>query len=118
MPDPEDDEDVVEEIAMIVEVTPAIRWVHFIFGCAVLLPWNGMSSRERRSTTPVRSTNPPTAMITATPYFLSQLEGSSLQHILPSYMSLVSTASNLGFLAHATATTKQVWSGECDSLGD
>jgi len=50
VPDPEDDEGVAEEIAMVVEMTPAIRWVHFIFGCAVLLPWNGMSSRERCST--------------------------------------------------------------------
>jgi hypothetical protein len=40
--DPENDEDVVEEIVMAGEVTPAIRWVYFIFGCAVLLPWNGM----------------------------------------------------------------------------
>jgi len=41
---PEDDDDVsvVEEIAMVVETTPAIRWVHFVFGCAVLLPWNGV----------------------------------------------------------------------------
>ena len=49
-------------------------------------------------------------MITATPYFLSQLEGSSLQHVFPSYLSLTFTAFNLGFLAHATATAKQVWS--------
>ena len=42
--DPEDDESVVEEIEMVVEATPAIRWVHFIFGCAVLLPWNCGSS--------------------------------------------------------------------------
>ena len=53
-----------------------------------------------------------TAMITATPYFLSQLEGSSLRHNFPSYMSLIFTASNFGFLAHATATAKQVWCGE------
>ena len=46
--DPENDEDVIEETIMAVEVTPAIRWVHFIFGCAVLLPWNGMSSQNRR----------------------------------------------------------------------
>jgi hypothetical protein len=49
--DPENDEDVVEETVMTVEVTPAIRWVNFIFGCAVLLPWNGMSSQNRRSAT-------------------------------------------------------------------
>lgn len=50
--DPEDDETVLEETAIAVEVTPAIRWVHFVFGCAVLLPWNGMSSQNRLSTTP------------------------------------------------------------------
>jgi len=85
--DPENDEDVVEETVLAIEVTPTIRWVYFIFGCAVLLPWN--------------------AMITATPYFLAQLEGSPLQHIFPSYMSLIFTTFNFGFLAHATATTKQ-----------
>ena len=42
--DREDDEDVVEETVVAVEVTPAIRWVHFVFGCAVLLSWNGMPS--------------------------------------------------------------------------
>lgn len=41
--DPEDDGDVIEEAVTAVEVTPAIRWVHFIFGCAVLLSWNGTS---------------------------------------------------------------------------
>ena len=40
--DPENDEDVVEETMLAIEVTPAIRWAHFVFGCAVLLPWNGM----------------------------------------------------------------------------
>ena len=40
--DREDDGEVIEEIAIAVEVTPAIRWVHFVFGCAVLLSWNGM----------------------------------------------------------------------------
>jgi hypothetical protein len=41
--DPENDEEVIEVAVVTVEVTPAIRWVYFIFGCAVLLPWNGMS---------------------------------------------------------------------------
>jgi len=49
--DPEDEENVVEETVMTVEVTPAIRWVYFIFGCAVLLPWNGTSSQNRRFAT-------------------------------------------------------------------
>lgn len=25
-----------------VEVDARIRWIHFVLGCAVLLPWNGM----------------------------------------------------------------------------
>lgn len=49
MLDPENDEEVIEETAMVVEVTPAIRWVHFVFGCAVLLPWNGASPQNKRS---------------------------------------------------------------------
>lgn len=57
-------------------------------------------------------------MITATPYFLAQLEGSSLQRVFPSYMSLIFTATNFGFLAHATATTKQVWRSGREPLGD
>ena len=44
---PEDDESLVEEVVIVVEVTPAIRWVHFVFGCAVLLPWTCTSSLER-----------------------------------------------------------------------
>jgi equilibrative nucleoside transporter 1/2/3 len=105
--DPENDDNVVEETVMAVEATPAIRWVHFIFGCAVLLPWNGTSPQNRCSmfTDQLISL---TAMITATPYFLSQLEGSPLQHVFPSYMSLIFTASNFVLLAHATATAKQV----------
>lgn len=51
--DPENDEDVIEEAVMAVEVTPAIRWVHFVFGCAVLLPWNGMSSQNGHSASTV-----------------------------------------------------------------
>lgn len=50
--DPENDEDVVEETVLAIEVTPPIRWVYFIFGCAVLLPWNGMSSQNRSFVTP------------------------------------------------------------------
>lgn len=56
--DPENAGDVVEETVMAVEVTPAIRWVHFVFGCAALLPWNGMSSRPD-TPQPLRPTNPP-----------------------------------------------------------
>ncbi|KAF7800116.1 hypothetical protein EIP86_011361 [Pleurotus ostreatoroseus] len=64
-----------------------IWWIHFILGCAILLPWN--------------------AMITATPYFVSRLEGSSLKSTFSSYLSTTFTISNFLFLAHATATTNQ-----------
>lgn len=64
-----------------------IRWIHFVLGCAVLLPWN--------------------AVITATPYFLSRLEGSPLKSTFSSYLSAAFMISNLPFLAHATATAKQ-----------
>ena len=38
--DPENEEDAVVETLQPVEVPTAIRLVHFVFGCAVLLPWN------------------------------------------------------------------------------
>ena len=47
--DPEDDENELEETVIAMEVTPAVSWVHFIFGCAALLPWNGVSSWNIRS---------------------------------------------------------------------
>lgn len=46
---PENEEDVVEETVLAIDVTPAIRWVYFIFGCAALLSWNGMSLQHGRS---------------------------------------------------------------------
>ncbi|EIN10375.1 hypothetical protein PUNSTDRAFT_65468 [Punctularia strigosozonata HHB-11173 SS5] len=64
-----------------------VRWVYFMLGNAVLLPWN--------------------AMITATPYFLARLEGSSLKSTFSSYLSATFTIANCGFLAHATITSKQ-----------
>ncbi|PCH41327.1 hypothetical protein WOLCODRAFT_162995 [Wolfiporia cocos MD-104 SS10] len=64
-----------------------IRWIHFVLGCAVLLPWN--------------------VMITATPYFLSRLDGSPFRSSFSSYMSTTFTIVNFGVLAHATATSKQ-----------
>ncbi|KZT12879.1 uncharacterized protein LAESUDRAFT_640138 [Laetiporus sulphureus 93-53] len=70
-----------------VEVDARIRWIHFVLGCAVLLPWN--------------------VMITATPYFMSRLEGSSLQSSFSSYLSTTFTIANFSLLAHATATSKQ-----------
>ncbi|CCM03372.1 uncharacterized protein FIBRA_05502 [Fibroporia radiculosa] len=73
--------------AISVEADGRIHWIHFILGCAVLLPWN--------------------VMITATPYFLSRLEGSSLKSSFSSYLSTTFMVSNFSFLAHATATAQQ-----------
>ena len=47
-------------------------------------------------------------MITATPYFLSRLEGSPMQRAFSSYLSTSFTFANFFFLAHATATSKKV----------
>ncbi|KAJ3761005.1 nucleoside transporter-domain-containing protein [Lentinula raphanica] len=71
----------------VVTVDLRIRWINFVLGCAVLLPWN--------------------ALITAIPYFLSRLAGSSLQSTFSSYLSITFTLSNFLCLAHATATSKQ-----------
>ena len=49
-----------------------------------------------------------TVLITATPFFLSRLEGSSIYKLFSSYLSVSFTISNFTFLAHATATTKSV----------
>ncbi|KAI0356513.1 hypothetical protein OH77DRAFT_1423442 [Trametes cingulata] len=46
-------------------------------------------------------------MITATPYFLSRLGGTSLKGTFSSYLSVTFTIANFGFLAHATATAKK-----------
>ncbi|KAI9001317.1 nucleoside transporter-domain-containing protein [Trametes punicea] len=70
-----------------VNVDSRIRWIHFLLGCAVLLPWN--------------------AIITATPFFLSRLEGTPLKSTFSSYLSTTFTAANFAFLAHATATAKK-----------
>ncbi|KAH8106313.1 nucleoside transporter-domain-containing protein [Cristinia sonorae] len=87
----EDDEELLAESIITQEVQSTadsrIRWVHFVLGCAVLLPWN--------------------AIITATPFFLSRLEGSSLKSTFSSYLSTSFTISNFIFLAHATATSDQ-----------
>jgi hypothetical protein len=46
---PEDDEEAVDEVLLVPEeVSTAIRLVHFVFGCAMLLPWNGVSPQNRR----------------------------------------------------------------------
>ena len=81
-----------------------IGWIHLVLGCAVLLPWNGTS--HSRFTCPQLMLC--VVMITATPYFLLRLEGSSLKSTFSSYLSTSFTVANFFFLAHATATTRQV----------
>lgn len=71
-----------------------------------MLPWNGQTDLARN--TCQLSLNLKTAMITATPYFLSRLAESPLKSTFSSYLSITFTASSLLFLAHATATSKQV----------
>ncbi|RDB20451.1 Equilibrative nucleoside transporter 1 [Hypsizygus marmoreus] len=68
-------------------VDSSVRWIHFVLGCSVLLPWN--------------------VIITATPFFLSRLGGSPLRQTFSSYLSTSFTASNFLFLAHATAVSKR-----------
>jgi len=79
--------DDLDSPALLADDDRRIRWIHFVLGCAVLLPWN--------------------AMITATPYFLSRLDESSLKSSFSSYLSCAFMVPNLAFLAHATATAKQ-----------
>lgn len=73
---------VVDEV-----VDSRIRWIYFMLGCAVLLPWN--------------------VLITATSFFLSRLVGSPLRATFASYMTTTSSVFNVFALAHATATSKQ-----------
>ncbi|KAH9007128.1 nucleoside transporter-domain-containing protein [Lactarius hatsudake] len=65
-----------------------IHWIHFMLGAAVLLPWN--------------------VMITAEPYFISQLRRTSVRSTFGSYLATTFTLSNFLFLAHATITSKKV----------
>jgi len=46
-------------------------------------------------------------MITAEPYFLSQLQRPSLRSTFASYLATAFTLSNFSFLAHATVTSKK-----------
>ncbi|KAI0698630.1 nucleoside transporter-domain-containing protein [Cytidiella melzeri] len=85
-----DEEALAEEFIShehVAEHDRRIYWIHVILGSAVLLPWN--------------------ALITATPYFLARLEGSSLRSTFSSYLSTTFTVANFGFLAHATSTSQQ-----------
>ncbi|KAI0080672.1 hypothetical protein K474DRAFT_1589283 [Panus rudis PR-1116 ss-1] len=86
----ENEEDIVESFVAreaVTGVNSRIRWVHFILGCAVLLPWN--------------------VLITASPFFLARLEGSPFKGTFNSYLSTSFTVSNFVFLAHATVSSKQ-----------
>ncbi|KAJ3548833.1 hypothetical protein NMY22_g1111 [Coprinellus aureogranulatus] len=65
-----------------------VKWINFILGAAVLLPWN--------------------VTITAMPYFLARLQGSSLKSTFGSYLTTTFTLSNFIFLAHATITSKHI----------
>jgi len=49
-------------------------------------------------------------MIIAEPYFLSQLQRSSIRSTFSSYLATTFTLSNFAFLAHATLTSKKVTS--------
>ncbi|KAI0796511.1 nucleoside transporter-domain-containing protein [Abortiporus biennis] len=90
----EDEEEALAEDFVAQEVVATadarVRWIYFVLGCAVLLPWN--------------------ALITATPFFRSRLEGSSLQSTFASYLSAAFTIANFFFLAHATVTSNQATS--------
>lgn len=48
-----EDEDVLAEELVTQEAISSgdgrIRWIHFVLGCAVLLPWNGTSSPKLSS---------------------------------------------------------------------
>lgn len=98
---------VAEELdgeALSADADGRIRWIHFILGCAVLLPWNGKVVIWFFG----HLSNITVVMITATPFFLSRLDGSPMKSSFSSYLSTTFTAANFGFLAHATATSKQV----------
>ncbi|TCD66817.1 hypothetical protein EIP91_000895 [Steccherinum ochraceum] len=86
-----DDEDALAEELVSQDVHSSgdarIRWIYFVLGAAVLLPWN--------------------VIITATPFFLSRLEGTSLKGTFSSYLSMSFTISNFAFLAHATVSADQ-----------
>lgn len=70
-----------------VELDAKILWILFALGCAVLLPWN--------------------VIITAMPYFLSQLQDSPYRGSFGSYVTTSFTVANFAVLAFATVTSKQ-----------
>ncbi|KAF7331780.1 Nucleoside transporter [Mycena kentingensis (nom. inval.)] len=79
---PEDDEPLPPQ-----PITPSIKWIHFILGCAVLLPWN--------------------VVITAMPFFFARLGDSPLRLAFGSWLACSFTLSNFLWLGLATVTSKQ-----------
>lgn len=63
--------------------------------------------RHGRLVWPSLTDSPPTVMITAEPYFLSQLQRPSLHSTFASYLATSFTLSNFCFLGHATVTSKK-----------
>lgn len=86
-------------------VDSRIMWVNFMLGAAVLLPWNGASETSLALSCELKQ--PHLVMITAEPYFLSQLRHSSIRSTFASYLATAFTLSNFFFLAHATVTSKK-----------
>ncbi|KIJ70470.1 hypothetical protein HYDPIDRAFT_78688 [Hydnomerulius pinastri MD-312] len=68
-------------------VDTRIKWIYFMLGCAILLPWN--------------------ALINATSFFLSRLVGSPIYPTFSSYQTSVFSLANLLFQAYCTVTSKQ-----------
>lgn len=109
-----DDSLLDEDLSSNAPVDNRIMWVNFMLGAAVLLPWNGASSLalscELKQCIYL-------VMITAEPYFLSQLRHSSMRSTFASYLATAFTLSNFLFLAHATITSKKVcFTPPCSSL--
>jgi len=86
-------------------VDTRIQWIYFMLGAAVLLPWNGTLITPL--CVPRVTLYTWVVMITAEPYFISQLRGSSIRSIFGSYLATTFTLSNFLFLAHATITSKK-----------
>ncbi|KAF9247133.1 nucleoside transporter-domain-containing protein [Melanogaster broomeanus] len=95
LPSSEEDHEVgADQLHLLDESTPSdvvvdtrIRWIYFMLGCAILLPWN--------------------ALINGTSFFLSRLVGSPLSPTFSSYQSSVFTLSNLIAQTYCTITSKQ-----------
>jgi solute carrier family 29 (equilibrative nucleoside transporter), member 1/2/3 len=83
-----------------------IRWINFMFGSAVLLPWNGAIPLIYAGIQLLNLSRP--VLITATPFFLSRLTGSSYKSTFSSYLSSSFTAVSFIVLIYSTATSTQV----------